>query len=353
MHILIRNLVLLVAACGLLGTSFVSQAAEGKKIKVMTTSSSYAPIVKYIAGDKAEVEYIIKGYQDPHIVRPKPSLAVKLSKTDLLISTGLDLEAWLPTLQDMSGNAQIMSGQKGFVAVTAGMAIAEKPTSLDRSEGDVHIFGNPHVHTSPLNGKVIATNITIGLKKVAPEHAAFFEKRLKAFNAEIDRRMFGDKLVKLLGGKTLCRLAAKGQLHSFLAKKKFKGKPLSDYLGGWMKKAASLRGKKMVTYHKNWTYFTKLLGIQVVGYMEPKPGIPPSPGHISTLIEMIRREKIRVVLTANYFDQGKVKRVTEMTEAKPVVVALAVDGQPEIKTFFDQFDVWIDALNKAFADVKG
>ncbi|MBN2495487.1 MAG: zinc ABC transporter substrate-binding protein [Deltaproteobacteria bacterium] len=324
-------------------------AAEGGKIRVLTTSSSYAPIVRYIGGDKVEVEYIVKGYQDPHIVRPKPSLAVDLAKTDLLIATGLDLEAWLPTLQDMSGNPAIMSGQKGYVSVAAGLKIAEKPTSLDRSEGDVHIFGNPHIHTSPLNGKVIAENITIGLKKVLPQHAALFEANLKKFDAEIDRRLFGEQLVKLLGGKTLCRLAEKGQLYAFLEKKKFKGKPLTDFLGGWMKKALPLRGKKIVTYHKNWTYFSQLFGIEVVGYMEPKPGIPPTPGHISSLIDRMRREKITVVLAANYFDIGKVERVTEMTGAKPVVVALSVDGQPEMKTFFDQFDIWLDALNAAFA----
>lgn len=320
-------------------------------LKVIVTSSSYKPIVEYIGGPHVEVTEIIKGYQDPHIVRPKPSLAMDLAKANLLIATGLDLEAWLPALQDMAGNPQIRSGQKGYVSASYGIAITEKPTSLDRSEGDVHVFGNPHIHTSPINGKVIAENITVGLKKVDPEHTALYDANLKRFKNEIDERLFGKELVKLLGSKTLCQLAQKGQLHSFLAKKSFQGKPLQSYLGGWFKQAESLRGKKIVTYHKNWPYFTELFGLQVVGYMEPKPGIPPSPGHVSSLIETMQREHIKVVLAANYFDVEKVRRVTEKTGAKPVVVALVVGGQENMTTFFDQFDIWIGSLVKAFAEL--
>ncbi len=331
-------------------TAAALPAAAADEIKVLTTSSSYKPIVEFIGGDLVDVDYIIKGYQDPHIVRPKPSLAVKLKETDLLVATGLDLESWLPALQDMSGNKQIMSGQPGYVSVSAGLDIQEKPTSLDRSEGDVHVFGNPHVHTSPLNGKAIAENIAIGLKKVAPEHADLFEANLKKYKAEIDRRLFGEKLIAMLGSKTLCRLAQKGQLIPFLEKKQYKGKPLIAYLGGWMKKALPLRGKKLVAYHKNWTYFANLFGLNIVGYMEPKPGIPPSPGYVVELIEMMKREGIEIVLAANYFDINKVERVTEMTGAEPVVVALAVGGQPEMKTFFDQFDIWIDTLLEAFGE---
>ena len=324
--------------------------AADKKLKVFTTSSAYAPIVEYIGGDTVEVDYIIKGYQDPHIVRPKPSMALELAKADLLIATGLDLEAWLPALQDLAGNSRIMSGQPGYVSVAVGIDIAEKPTSLDRSEGDVHIFGNPHIHTGPLNGKAIAENITIGLKKVAPRHAAMYDANLKKFKQELHRRLFGEKLIAMLGAQTLFRLAAKGQLYSFLEKKRYKGKPLLDYLGGWMKAGLPLRGKKIVTYHKNWTYFANLFGIEVVGYMEPKPGIPPSPGHVNSLIEKMKRENVEVVFTANYFNIAKVKRVTEVTGAKPVVVGLSVGGQKGMDSYWEMFDIWIRTLVEAFED---
>jgi len=342
-----RNLTF--AAAALLGAALIAAPAAAKKIKVVTTSSSYAPIVSYIGGDKVEVSYIVKGYQDPHIVRPKPSLAQSLAAADLLVATGLDLEAWLPSLQDMAGNPKIMSGQPGYVGVSTGLEILEKPTSLDRSEGDVHIFGNPHIHTSPLTGIPIAENITIGLRKVAPEHKDFFEANLKRFLQEIDERLFGKELLKLLGAKTLRQMALKGKLISFLERKKYKGKPLLDRLGGWMKAALPLRGRKVINYHKNWAYFAQLFGVEVVGYMEPKPGIPPTPGHVATLIEKMKREQVKVMLVANYFDISKVKRVAEKTGAIAVVVSLAVDGDPEMKTFFDQFDIWISDLNAAFA----
>ncbi len=327
--------------------------AQDAKIKVFTTSSAYAPIVEYIGGDQVEVHYIIKGYQDPHIVRPKPSLALELAKADLLIATGLDLEAWLPAIQNLAGNPKIMSGQVGYVSVAPGINIREKPDSLDRSEGDVHIFGNPHIHTSPLNGKAIAENITIGLKKVAPAHADLFVANLARFKEELNRRLFGDPLIKMLGAKTLFRLAEKGELYSFLEKKKYKGKMLTEYLGGWMKKGLPLRGKKIVCFHKNWTYFTSLLGIEVVGYMEPKPGIPPSPGHVASLIAKMKKNQVQVVFTANYFDMAKVKKVTGMTGARPVVVALAPYGQKDMNSYWSMFDVWIDRLNVAFAQKPG
>jgi ABC-type Zn uptake system ZnuABC Zn-binding protein ZnuA len=339
-----RNLFFIIVSSllGVVGTG--GNAAHAKKLRVITTISSYAPIAAYIGGNKVEVSHIIKGYQDPHIVRPKPSLALELSKADVLVATGLDLEAWLPALMDASGNSKIMSGQPGYVAASSGLQIQEKPASLDRSEGDVHVFGNPHIHTSPLNGKIIAENITVGLSKVAPEDTAFFQANLKKFKEETDRRLFGEPLIRILGSKTLCALAEKGRLHTFLEEKKYQGKPLISLLGGWMKQGLPLRGEKVVTYHKNWGYFTNLMGIEVVGYMEPKPGIPPSPGHVIKLIEKIKRERIRLMLAANYFDSAKVKLTAEKAGATPVIMALSAGGEPGMNTFFDQFDIWIRKL---------
>jgi ABC-type Zn uptake system ZnuABC Zn-binding protein ZnuA len=345
-----RHSCILLGALALLGLSAGEAAA--KKLKVIVTISSYAPIVQYLGGDKVEVSTIIKGYQDPHIVRPKPSLALELSKADLLVATGLDLEVWLPSLMDASGNRKIMSGQVGYVAISAGLRIIEKPASLDRSEGDVHVYGNPHIHTSPLNGKVIAENITVGLAKVAPEHAAFFQANLKRFKEEIDRRLFGEPLLKILGSKTLCTLAEQGRLHAFLAAKRYQGKPLLDSLGGWLKQALPLRGQKIVTFHKNWGYFTQILGVEIVGYMEPKPGIPPSPGHILKLIEKMKRDRIRLLVAASYFDLGKVKMTAQKAGATPVIMALAVGGEPGMNTFFDQFEIWIRKLLAGLKQVK-
>lgn len=325
-----------------------SGTAWAKKLKVVVTSSAYQSIAEYIGGDTVEVSHIVKGYQDPHIVRPKPSLAVDLSKADLFVATGLDLEMWAPTLVDMSNNPVIRSGQKGYVSAAAGLKIIETPVTISRAEGDVHIFGNPHIHTSPLNGITVAENICVGLKKIAPQNADQYDTNLERFKKEVYERTFGPCLVKLLGGKVLSSLAMKGKLVDFLKKREKDGKPLLGLLGGWMKKALPLRGRKIVTYHKNWGYFTDLFGLNVVDYLEPKPGIPPTPGHVASIIEKMTNMNIHVVLAANYFDQAKVHKVVDRVNALPVVVALAPGGQKGMNTFFDQFDIWIQELNAAF-----
>jgi len=322
--------------------------AAWAKLTVVCTNSSYAPIAEYIGGDFVEVNYLVQGYQDPHIVRPKPSLAVKLQQADLFIATGLDLEMWAPALVDQSNNPTLRSGQNGYVAVSTGIEIQETPKSLSRAEGDVHIFGNPHIHTSPLNGKVIAQNITVGLKRVDPDNAATYDANLERFEDEISNRLYGGELVGILGAKTLDKLAYSGRLYEFLEAQQYKGQFLSAYLGGWMKQAEPLRGKKLVTFHKNWGYFVNLFGLQVVEYMEPKPGIPPSPGHITDVIQTMSEQDIHVMMAANYFDVAKVKVVAEKTEAVPFIVALGVYGQDDINSFFDQFDVWIGGLLQAY-----
>jgi zinc/manganese transport system substrate-binding protein len=320
----------------------------------VVTCSAYQSIAEYIGGDKVTVSHIVKGYQDPHIVRPKPSLAVDLSAADLFVATGMDLEMWAPSLVNMSNNPSIRSGQKGYVSASAGLKIVETPITISRAEGDVHVYGNPHIHTSPLNGKIIAENICVGLKKIAPQHAALFEENLKKFKDEVDRRTFGEELVKMLGGKVLTNLALRGKLIPFLEKKQYKGKPLLDYLGGWMKQALPLRGRKVVSFHKNWSYFSQVFGLEVVEYMEPKPGIPPTPGHVANVINKMKELNVKVMLVANYFDISRVRKVSDKVDAIPVIVGLAPGGQDGMNTFFDQFDIWIEELNQAFkqADAK-
>jgi ABC-type Zn uptake system ZnuABC Zn-binding protein ZnuA len=323
--------------------------AHAGKVKVVVTSSAYKSIADAVGGEHVEVEHLVKGYQDPHIVRPKPSLAVLLREADLFVATGMDLEMWAPALVDMSNNPEIRSGQKGYVSASAGIAIIEKPITVSRAEGDVHIYGNPHVHTSPLNGKVVAANIVTGLKKVDGEHAADYDANLEAFSDEVDRRTFGPELVDMLGGKVLTKLAVRGKLIDFLEKKEFKGKKLIEYLGGWMKKGLPLRGKRVVAYHKNWSYFSQIFGLEVVDYMEPKPGIPPSPGHVAAVIDKMKTQNIDVMLAANYFDVGKVRKVADKVGATAVVVPLSPEPGSKVETFLDQFDYWLDNLNAAFA----
>jgi zinc/manganese transport system substrate-binding protein len=346
-----KHLALILVAFVTVLFATATAAAEGRKLKVVVTNSAYQSIAESVGGDKVQVSHIIEGNQDPHIVRPKPSLAVRLREADVYVTTGMDLEMWSPALVDMSGNPNIRSGQKGYVSASAGIKILETPITISRAEGDVHIYGNPHIHTSPLNGKIIAENICVGLKANAPEYADYFERNLARFKAEVDKRTFGAELVKLLGGKTLTDLAQSGRLVPFLEKKQYKGQPLIDRLGGWLKAGLALRGKRIVAYHKNITYFSQLFGFEIVDYLEPKPGIPPTPGHVATVMEKMRAQNIRVMWAENYFDVAQVRKVAEKVNAIPVIVALAPGGQPGMNTFFDMFDIWIAELNKAFEQV--
>lgn len=319
------------------------------KINVVTTLSVYSDIAEQIGADKVQVKYIVPGDQDAHFVRPKPSYAVLLSKADIFVTTGLDLELWVPSIVDMSKNDNIRSGQTGFVAAYDGIDLLEIPTVLSRSEGGLHIYGNPHITTNPLNFKIIAENIVIGLEKFQPENSDYFRNNLKQFQQKIDEKLFGEKLVKLMGGKLLTKLANSGQLIDFLSQKEYKGEKMITFLGGWLKEGMIFRNKKIVAYHKNWVYFKNLFGVNVIGHVEPKPGIPPSPKHVESLIQEMKKNNVNVVLAANYFDENKVRTICEKVGAKPVIVPLYVNGAENTENVFKLVDLWIEKLKSAFS----
>jgi ABC-type Zn uptake system ZnuABC Zn-binding protein ZnuA len=271
---------------------------------------------------------------------------------DVLIATGLDLEMWLPTVTDKSGNRRVRSGDIGYVAVADGIELVEKPTIMSQSEGDVHVFGNPHITTSPINAIQVAKNIYIGLAKNDPDNREYYEENFNLLKTDIQNRLFGEELVKLLGGDTLCTLAAKGQVIKFLEDNKLQGKPLIDKLGGWMKKMMPLRGTPVVVYHKDWSYFLKLFGLEEAGDVEPKPGIPPSLKHVTELIDLMRQRNIHIILAANYFDEQKTRSIADKTGAQAVIVPLFVGGAPGIDNYVQLVDHWTNALLKAVEDAK-
>ncbi len=328
----------------------ISLISASDKINVVTTLSTYADIANKIGGDKVSVEYIVAGDQDAHFVRPKPSFAVLLNKADLFVSTGLDLELWVPSLVDMSKNDKIRSGGIGFVAAFDGIELLDKPSVLSRSEGGLHIYGNPHITSSPLNFKIIAENISIGLTKIDPDNSKFYQTNLATFQNQIDNRLFGEELVKLMGGKILTKLASSGQLIPFLTEKEYKGKKLIDHLGGWLKEGMVFRNKKIVAYHKNWIYFQKLFGINVIGYVEPKPGIPPSPKHIENLIRSMKENNVKVILAANYFDENKVKNICAKVGATPIIVPMYVNGTKGVDDVFNLVAMWVGSLKNVFTN---
>jgi zinc/manganese transport system substrate-binding protein len=320
------------------------------KINVVTTLSTYADIAEKIGGDKVIVEYIVRGNQDAHFVRPKPSYAVMLNKADLFVTTGLDLEMWVPALVDMSKNNNIRSGQPGYVAAHDGIDLLEKPEVMSREGGDLHIYGNPHITSSPLNMINVAENISIGLGNVDSKNKDYYKSNYNVFKKQMVEWMFGKELVRLMGDKILIKLANSGQLIDFISKKEYKSKKIVEYLGGWMKEGLVLKDKKIVAYHKNWIYFKNLLGIDIVGYVEPKPGIPPSPKHVEQLINTMKNNDIKVIIAANYFDENKVKNISQIVGAKPVIVPLYVYGNDNIDDAFKMYEYWVKELNSAFAE---
>ena len=172
-------------------------------------------------------------------------------------------------------------------------------------------------------------------------------KNLGKLHRQIDEHLFGVELVEILGGDELCSLAEHDRLIPFLEKQTLEGKQLIELLGGWMKKMLPLRGIPIVTYHKNWVYFINLFGLEEAGTVEPRPGIPPSPKHVTNLINLMREMNIGIILAANYFDEQKIKTVASRTNAEAVIVPVYVGGAENIDDYFDLVDCWVDGLLKA------
>ena len=332
----------------LIGLAVVGMVAQGwtseKPLRVVATLPDYAVIAKAIGGDRIIAQTIVRGEQDAHYIRPKPSFIGMVRDADVLLDTGLDLEMWLPTVVDKSGNTKVRSGQPGYVAVSKGLNLLEKPKVFSRSEGGVHVYGNPHITCSPVNMRTVARNIAVGLVKNDPEGKDYYQEHAEKFVRELDERMFGKVLVDMLGGDTLAELAAQGKLYGFLEKQTHEGKRLVEQLGGWMKQMLPLRGTLIVTYHKNWVYFFTVFELEGAGTVEPKPGIPPSPNHVLGLIKNMRQRDIRILLAANYFNQHQIETVAARVNADPVIVPLYVGGEQGVETYFNLVDLWVNRL---------
>ncbi len=333
----------------LLSPAGTDAAGNEPPIRVVASLPTYASIAAEVGGDLVEVSHIAEVNQDAHFVSPKPSYSLMLREADLFVTTGLDLELWVPVVVDKSGNPSIREGQKGYVSVSRGVKMLQKPaTGVTRAEGDVHLYGNPHIHTGPLNAVKIAENIMIGLKKISPGHTDTFGQRYEDFRDRIHRALFGDELVELFGGEKLARLLESGNFFSFLGDEKINrmagGEPLTDRLGGWLAKAEPLRGTEIIAYHKNWIYFTTTFGVRIAGYVEPKPGIPPSARHVSSVIELIESRNIPAMLVAKYFEETTPKRIEERTGAKALFVTLDVGGEEGVDDYFSLIDFWLDSL---------
>ncbi len=329
---------------GAASTSIVSTEKKHNVLHVVTTLPDYADFARRLGGERVSVQHLVQGDQDAHFIRPKPSFVQVLRQADLLIATGLDLEMWLPTAVDKSGNSRIRSEAVGYVAAAHGVPMKEIPTVLSRSEGGLHIYGNPHITNSPLNMLHVIENIAIGLEKNDPAGAPVYRQRLAELRQEFYRRLYGAELVDILGGEMLVKLHREGKLLGFLAENAFEGKPLRGRLGGWVGALMPLRGLPIVTYHKNWIYFCDDFGLVQADTIEPKPGIPPSPKHTRELQDRMRRDGIKLMLSASYFDEQTVRAIAGAVGARYCMVPYYVGGTAEVSDYFRLVDCWVNSL---------
>lgn len=286
--------------------SFGFANAKGK-IRVLTTSTDLKSIAEYVGGDKVEVKSIATGSEDLHFVDAKPSFILQAQKTDLFVVVGLEMEVgWAPSIIDGARNSKIRPGNEGYVDASVGCSILEKPAGkVDRSMGDIHPYGNPHYWLDPENGKVIAENIARALKKISPSDAAAFEKNLAAFKKKLDEK------VKV-----------------------------------WQAKMKPYKGAKIVTYHRSWPNFARRFGLDVVEYMEPKPGIPPSPSHLAQVILKMKKENVKLIMVEPYFDLRAAKVVAGKTGATVFAAPPSVGGVKSVKDYFELFDYLVDNVSK-------
>ena len=331
---------------------FTDRVGAQEPVRVVTTLSVYASLAKEIGGDAVQVESIADPVVDAHFIRPTPSFALSVRNADLFVTTGLDLELWVPALLDRAGNASVSDGGTGYVTAYTGITMLDVPTTISRREGDVHIYGNPHLHTDPLRSLQVARNITTGLSRVDPARRETWEAGLADLTDRIHRALFGDELVEILGGPTLEQLALAGTLDGFLASNQLEGASLTDRLGGWLARARPLKGLSLVCYHRNWTYFEDRFGVTCDRYVEPRPGLPATPRHLSDLVKHMhdhahghhRTGGPGIVLAANYFDANQVRAIAQRGGSRAAVVALYPGGADGVDTYFDLVDHWICLL---------
>jgi len=283
------------------------------KLNVVTSTEDLAAIGREVGGDHVSIDSIAKGYQDPHFVEPKPSFLLKLQKADLLAVVGLQLEiGWLPPLITQSGNSKIQVGAKGYLDLSTASEVLELPTTtVTRADGDVHPLGNPHYWLDPENGRRIARSFKDRFSEMQPAEAAYFDQHLKDFENR-----------------------------------------LTENEKRWDAAMAPYKGRKVVTYHRSFPNFSKRFGLNVVDYVEPKPGIPPSPSHTLELINKMKQENIKLILVEPYFDMRTPDSVAQQVGGTALVLLPSVGGEKQVQTYFQLFDYDVNLLTSAFGKYK-
>ncbi len=297
-----------------LAAMLAAPAFAQSKLNIVTTTEDLAAIGREVGGDHVTIESMARGYQDPHFVEAKPSFILKLQKADLLIAVGRELEiGWLPPLVQQSRNGKIQPGGAAYLDASLGAQILEVPAGqITRAMGDVHPLGNPHYWLDPENGKKIAKEIADKLSELRPNDRAYFQQRLGDFTTRLDA-----------------------------AEKR------------WLGQLAPFKGTKVVTYHRSFPNFAERFGLDIIGYVEPRPGIPPTPQHTLDLMNEMKRQNVKIVLVEPYFDLKTPNAMGRDTGAQVLVMPPSVGANKEVPDYFKLFDydinLLVDAIRKSGA----
>jgi len=287
--------------------TFLPLAAQAK-LNVVATTPDFGAIAREIGGDKVEVTTLARPTEDPHFVDARPSFIVKLNHADVLIEGGAELEiGWLPKLLEGARNPKLDSGAPGRVAGSRGIQMLEVPGTLDRSKGDIHAAGNPHYMIDPLNAKIVAEHIAAAFCEVDPKSCDLYQANLKKFSNQLDAK-----------------------------------------LAEWQKTLAPFKGRQIVSYHNAWPYFAQRFGVKIDLFLEPKPGIPPTPAHLAEVIAKMKAENILGVLVEPFQNRRTADRVAEETSATVVNVTQYPGGVKGTEAGYIQLqDYLVNALAKA------
>ena len=287
--------------------------AQGK-LNIVATTEDLGSLAREIGGDKVSVTSLARGYQDPHFVDPKPSFILAVSRADVLIVVGRELEiGWLPPLLTSSRNSKIQVGGPGYLDASLNVKILEIPTGqITRAMGDVHPLGNPHYWLEPGNGRRIAQAIRDKLTQVSPGNASYFAQR------------YGDFDTRLAAGEKR-----------------------------WDAAMAPYKGTKLVTFHRSWPNFMERWGLDVMGYVEPKPGIPPTPQHTIEVIDEMKRQGAKLIIVEPYFDLKTPQAIANQVGGKVLVLAPSVGGAKEATDYIQLFDYDVNQLVAALKQVTG
>ncbi len=278
-------------------------------LNVLACEPEWGALAMELGGDKASIYIATNALQDPHHIEARPSLIARARSADLVVCSGAELEVgWLPLLQTQSGNPKIQLGQPGYFEAANYVVKLEMPKLVDRSQGDVHPGGNPHIHLSPYNIEKVATALAERMAQIDSGEAAYYQARAKDFL---------------------------GRWRQAIAK--------------WEKEGAPLKGMAIVVHHKNLSYLNDWLGMREVGALEPKPGLPPTTSHLSDLLARLGKDPARAVLRAAYNDPQAAEWLSTRAKIPAVMLPFTVGGSDRAKDLFSLYD---DTLARLLAVPK-